>query len=236
MMPTNPYILGSSSVPADPWVPTDINGCVLWLRSDLGITMDESNRVGTWADQSGNGYNANQGTDANKFTWIDNTLNGYPVLYVDNTDDGMTFTGDPMIPNDSTIFVVSRFILDAAGFNTHISGSGGSLYVSSYSDVRGYFGGADYFRGTELVVEAWYYRIIYLNGTNSYIRRNGVDVTTNVSNIGTTTLGNSLMLGNNAGYSRGYGSQMAEFGVYSGVLSGNNLSLLETYLAGRYGL
>jgi hypothetical protein len=43
--------------------PTSIAGCVLWLRGDLGITLNGST-VSAWADQSGNGNNATQATAA----------------------------------------------------------------------------------------------------------------------------------------------------------------------------
>jgi hypothetical protein len=43
------------------FLPTNISGCVEWLRSDLGITLNGST-VSAWADQSGNGNNVTQGT------------------------------------------------------------------------------------------------------------------------------------------------------------------------------
>jgi hypothetical protein len=42
-----------------PFSPLDIDGCGLWLRSDVGVTKNESDQVLVWADQSGNGNNAN---------------------------------------------------------------------------------------------------------------------------------------------------------------------------------
>ncbi len=60
--------------------PTRIGGCVLWLRSDLGITKDGSDLVSAWADQSGAGNDATQGTAANKPTWLASQVNGYPAL------------------------------------------------------------------------------------------------------------------------------------------------------------
>src|ERR1044072_6327157 len=44
-----------------PFVPTDIAGCVWWLRADLGVT--ESSGVSLWADQSGVGDSARNATD-----------------------------------------------------------------------------------------------------------------------------------------------------------------------------
>ena len=50
---------GGGSAP--PFVPTDISGLGLWLRSDLGITLNGSD-VSAWADQSGSANHVNQGT------------------------------------------------------------------------------------------------------------------------------------------------------------------------------
>ncbi len=48
------------------WVPTDIDGCVLWLRSDSIEGLSDGDPVGTWTDQSGLGNNATQSTELNK--------------------------------------------------------------------------------------------------------------------------------------------------------------------------
>lgn len=37
------------------FIPIDFGGCVLWLRSDLGVSRDPSNNVSQWDDQSGQG-------------------------------------------------------------------------------------------------------------------------------------------------------------------------------------
>lgn len=47
--------------------PTNISGCVLWLRADLGKTLNGST-VSQWNDQSSSGNNASQGTAANQPT------------------------------------------------------------------------------------------------------------------------------------------------------------------------
>lgn len=75
------------------FVPTDIGGLELWLRSDLGVTKDGANLVSQWADQSGNGYNATQAVDANKFTWIGSVINGLPGLQGNGTTSFMTIDG-----------------------------------------------------------------------------------------------------------------------------------------------
>lgn len=52
--------------------PTSLASCVWWLRADLGITLDGSSLVQTWADQSGIGdanRNASQATAGNRVAY-----------------------------------------------------------------------------------------------------------------------------------------------------------------------
>jgi hypothetical protein len=71
-----------------PFLPTDIDGCVLWLRADLGIT-EAGSGVSVWADQSGNGNDFVQGTDSARppYTASDPDFNGHPSLSFDGSAD-----------------------------------------------------------------------------------------------------------------------------------------------------
>lgn len=64
-----------------PFALARLSGCVLWLRADLGITLSGSN-VSGWADQSGNGNNASQGTSANQpsYNVADSQYGGRPTV------------------------------------------------------------------------------------------------------------------------------------------------------------
>ena len=69
------------------WKPTSLSGCVLWLRSDLGVITGSG--VSTWADQSGNGRDLFQATEASKPSQVLNQINGHPVIRFDGVDDFM---------------------------------------------------------------------------------------------------------------------------------------------------
>ena len=71
------------------WLPTDIDGCVLWLPSDLGITKNGSDRVSLREDQSLNN-DASQVTDAKKPVWFANQIDGHPSIRFDSVDDYMS--------------------------------------------------------------------------------------------------------------------------------------------------
>src|ERR1700678_326284 len=47
--------VGAPAVSAPAWTPASLNGLVLWLRADLGVTQ-VANAVSSWADQSGQGH------------------------------------------------------------------------------------------------------------------------------------------------------------------------------------
>lgn len=74
-------------------VPTGLPGCCLWLRSDLGLTVNSSNAVSQWADQTGNGNHASQGTGSQQPIWTPNSVNGLPTLNFDGSNDVLTTAG-----------------------------------------------------------------------------------------------------------------------------------------------
>ena len=61
-------------------------GLKSWHRSDLGITLNGST-VSSWADQSGNGFNLDQGTGSKQPLFESGALNGLPVITLDGVDD-----------------------------------------------------------------------------------------------------------------------------------------------------
>jgi YD repeat-containing protein len=87
--------------------PASIPGCVLWLRSDLGITKDAQNRLSSWADQSVTGYSFVQDSDSLKPLWVADQLNGYPVIRADGIDDWMS-AANVVLGVAETTFVVVR--------------------------------------------------------------------------------------------------------------------------------
>lgn len=91
--------------------PTDISNLALWLRADLGVT-EVAGRVSVWADQSGNGRDATQGTAANRPEKVTNVLNGQPII---------RFESDPSI--------LAFNLLSTSAFNTFPSNNGSLFFV-----------------------------------------------------------------------------------------------------------
>lgn len=69
--------------------PAIISGCVLWLKSNAGITKDGSNRVSNWSNSCGSS-NATQAGSTRQPLFVDNALNSTPILRFDGVDDYMS--------------------------------------------------------------------------------------------------------------------------------------------------
>lgn len=82
-------------------------GLRLWLDSSQQITKNGAGLVSAWGDASGNSNDATQATAANKPVWIDNAMNGRPVLRFDGIDDKLVTAVSPST-DDFTIFIVAR--------------------------------------------------------------------------------------------------------------------------------
>lgn len=134
-------------------MPTDIGGLVLWLRADMGTTLNGSN-VAAWADQSGNGNDFSQATDARRPT-LTTGSHGKPVLSFTGTLlSNATFLQGPSfgaaLASGGELFIVTKNAADppasgAGGIykfgtgglqGTHIPFTNGLVYNDFASNAR----------------------------------------------------------------------------------------------------
>lgn len=87
------------------FVPTDIAGCQMWVRSDLGLTFNGS-AVTAWADQSGNGRDLSQGTAANQPGYTAASINNLPSINFDGSND-VLFTSSAFSLGTYTVLLVT---------------------------------------------------------------------------------------------------------------------------------
>jgi hypothetical protein len=80
----------------------------LWLRADAGLEKDTSGYVGTWEDLSGAGNHAVQTNATNKPLWVDNVINGKPVIRFDGVNDFLSIPGLTGVMNDFTVIYMLR--------------------------------------------------------------------------------------------------------------------------------
>jgi hypothetical protein len=98
-------------------IPNCATGPLLWLKADVGISYDVSNKVSQWNDQSGNGHHASAAA-ALQPTYIINTLNGKPVLNFDGTDGMVTNNIDMTNTNKADVFVIFQDDLTEAALSS----------------------------------------------------------------------------------------------------------------------
>lgn len=224
------------------FVPPDLSGCALWLRSDLGITKDASDFVSTWADQSGAARDATQAgpTDVQP-KWVANVLNGFPTLRFDGNDKLATgaFSLGPL-----TVLMVATGQSGAGFFWARSTGAAvsdtlyGSTNSTIYVDRSGTISGKDYaalwgqFTGAKLLT-------VQFGGTHAshVLRVNGAEVATTdtfANDPGAAVVSNKLCIAARDDGLVAAACDVAEVVVYDTALASPELTQVEEYLRHRY--
>ena len=202
------------------------SGMQLWLKSDTGVT-NVSGKISIWKDFSGKGNNAIQ-SDANaQPTLVNNTLNGYPIVQFDGSNDYLLINtiaqSQPITAfvvwhntsGDGTVWdATNRFLF------RNYAGTGG---ITAQSGVD-----LSYSKSSPFTILS---SVIYY-GTSGYLYENGILKVS--GNIGTTPI-NGLILGINPSLSgvalNGY---IAEIILYGSALTDANRKTVENYLHKKY--
>ena len=100
----------------------------LWLRADSEVRKAGTNRVDRWWDQSGVANHADQTTTAKRPLWVENAINGRPIVRFDGSDDQLAVLTLPG-SNDFTIFSVVR---TSIGHQIDTEGSNGGAAGQKY--------------------------------------------------------------------------------------------------------
>ena len=110
------FALVTASLPAQTLPVTA--GLQLWLNADVGVTANGSGQVTGWADQSGQGNNAAQGTLANAPLLQAASLNGHATLRFNGSQymDVPNANAIAGLTNDVTILVVVKYDTINSGF------------------------------------------------------------------------------------------------------------------------
>jgi len=72
------------------FMPTQFDGCILWLRADLGITIDVG--VSEWKNQAADNLHPVQANTDYQPTVHNNAINGHAAIQFDGTDDYLQCT------------------------------------------------------------------------------------------------------------------------------------------------
>jgi hypothetical protein len=233
------------------FVPPDVSGCQLWLRSDLGVTLGAGGGgVTTWADQSGNGHDATAAGGQQPGYTI-SSINNLPSVDCDGTTSLiataafnlgtytvlMVTTGQDVIPGVTAIgyfwtrsaAMVNHDTLYGTTTNTTEVNRAGSLSAYNYVANWGSWG------STARVLAQLF------DGTHAghRLRMNAAELgLTSVSAVDPGTLGTSdqfVIAARNDGFLRSK-IKVAEVVVYDHSLLADDLARVEQYLRRRYAL
>jgi hypothetical protein len=231
--------VGARHTAAAAFLPTDIDGCVLWLRADLGIT-EAGSGVSVWADQSGNGNDFAQATDGNRPAYQGTTaaLNNQASLDFVAGTKVLARADIAGALDDSTFFFAYNGDSDAAASQCLLSASTGPniLYASNLSNVLGYFDGTAHRNGVADIAGAQILALVLEAGVGGTFRRNGSAVGTTIAYDDTFGMAGAVELGNRSGGANDLLADLAEVIIYNRVLTEDEITQVEAYMLARYGL
>lgn len=205
----------------------------LWLRADLGITLNATT-VSAWADQSSAGNNATQATAGFQPLFVASGQGGVPTVSGQGTDDRMELAG-PTLSATTTMLCVGSNSSSANGYLTSSTGNFGAFITN--------FGGVsfEWFNNTDrqtLSAGATGTHILSITQTDGanlsgYLDGNPTAVFSVVPGV---VLAAKVILrvfcaASDASFAT---ASISEFIVYKGVLSTPELGRLHNYAKARY--
>lgn len=216
--------------------PTDLSGCVLWLRADQGVIIDEAGKVSQWNDISGNNNHVTQvtGSCRPRLSPAESPINR-PAIVFDGVNDAMQ-SGAFTLVQPQTVFMVwectpvgvssvNDIVFDGRSSASMACGhtTGPALIISAGSGIS----------YTVNIGNFVYSQATFVfNGAASSIRANGILGTTGNTGAGSpngVTLGGLAPTG-----TRNTSLRMAEFIVFNRVLTSIEIGLVEKYMSTRY--
>ncbi|MEM9329341.1 MAG: Calx-beta domain-containing protein, partial [Bacteroidota bacterium] len=220
----------------------------LWLKADSIDGLADGAQIEQWSDVSGSGNDANQATSTYRATWENapvDQINGFPVVRFDGVDDHYDDTGYSY--NVKTAFIVFKVSSSAQSASElgHIWGSynelvqiaaeprgGADQFGFSFDGNQSGFGTARYSLDGEdyggLVDDANYYPWSY-----DAVHMVAVEYD-DLESLTRQILGG--IVDNFSIGAQQYGGDVAEIIVFSQELSEVRRSIVENYLAAKYGI
>lgn len=226
--------------------PRKLPNLVLWLRSDLGITLNGSN-VSAWADQSGNGNNVSQGTAAQQpvFNSTDSSIRNKPSLTFDGSNDVLIGTPAAALTSNKnwSFFVVHKPNSFATVKIIASIGNGSTGYAFSLN------GNSTNKREMQIKLQRFVEDGAAASGSYEYwtgqcnnsavlsMRVNGASQSLDFPNTTPSTPSADVEIGAaNSGGTGSFNGRIAEVILYNRLLSSIEVAKVEKYIKKRYGL
>jgi hypothetical protein len=235
-------------------LPSGISGLSLWLRADSGVTLSGSN-VTAWADQSGNGNNADVENSGEEPTFVSSFSNSKPAIQFNGTSQLLNIGGsDSLDFLNTSIFIVLKRTGDGTGNEitfmknaNDVEGSGAYWHVARLNRGNSNFAvsnGGSFDRDSGVNIGDGIARVMdfTFDGTDFNIYVNGVQTATyndQVGNIDITS--GSLQIG---GYNQSFNNpdgelfngQIAEIIMYNRAVTSTERQKVEAYLNAKYAI
>lgn len=238
-------LLTTTEIFSQSFSPSDLSNLALWLRADAAVTLN-GNAVSSWADQSGNSYDASQPTTNLQPLLVNPVeLCGKPAIKFDGANDELDGFQIPNLDNSSiSLFIVGRTNI--------ITGNRALFSVNNLSTgMRMWHQGASYeFRNNGSPVTGLTAPINYNFVANDYclmgvVKDFGVSIdlyknttlakhSTTALAVGTFSNANYILgrvLGSSSSFLNG---EIAEIILYKGALTTIERQQVETYLEDKY--
>jgi hypothetical protein len=235
----------SSWLPAGaPYVfaPTDLPNLALWLdASDTSTITESSGSVSQWNDKSGNGRNFTQATAAKQPTTGTRTQNGRNVIDFDGSSDELSRTDTAALrPSTFTLFIV--IARDSKAGRQDIFSNGNALQFATNNYIAAISTAAQAFLGRTpssvltagTISAASTLRYVH-NGSTITGAINGVATLNTSSTIGTDNTGGAF-IGSALNASSWYDGVIGEIIFVGSVLTADQITSTESYLATKWGL
>ncbi|MDA3925354.1 MAG: hypothetical protein PF904_11720 [Kiritimatiellae bacterium] len=229
---------------ANPFVPTDLLDCDLWLHAGAGLATNSAGLVSRWSDQSGNAHDAVQANSNYQPCWTNAVVNGLPGLRFDGVSnkDGLT-TGWGTSNGTYSVFVAAtyrtnsgytwhRVIQGANNYNwgIELNGSAGNFY----SFVPNGAGGSGFYSITSTNIRppngTPFVAALIGDGMNTQFTLNGFGYSPVEHHHGPGT----LILGTGGQSGNGWSGHIFEVVAYDRALSYEERCQVERYLAIKY--
>ncbi len=225
----------ASSSPPSPSPSPPTAALQLWLRADAGLTSS-AGKVSSWADQSGNGYNAAMNAPSQP-SLVAGALNGKPVIRFDGAQS--LSLNKRLQPSTFTVFVVGKNSMPSEAFSMIL----GPVGSSPNNQLRWENGSQALFVGTSnnlpIITSTIGNTRVYhalsarYNGSQMSVYRDGSLVSTHSF----TTSGTWDLQQIGAWYAQYHMvGDIAEILFYNAAISEGDRSAVNSYLKSKYAL
>ena len=229
--------------PSSAFAPTDIAGIDLWLRADLGITLNGGD-VSAWADQSGTGdanKNAAQAVGASQPLYVasDAGYNGQPTIQFNGLTDFLFSAAWSTPPTTvGSMFIVGECAIDTVRVFgcLHSIGGIGELYNNGIgsTDLH-YYQGSDFAVVGEAALNAKHVYLVDRNGASTSVYQDAKTALT--TGNGGSGACERVVIGSNAlAASLPLDGKIAEWIMYTRILDATERGQVLDYLGARYGV